>query len=129
MTEINNTALFSDRINYLDGLKKTENKILRYFPDTDLRCGHKGLADLAKKAGIDPIELKNGQMLLFVNRSRNAIKIYAPGNTIVHQKTPYGNPLNPKAFVLIPKFFNGQTIDLKGALGAAILKDFRLTQH
>jgi hypothetical protein len=99
-------------------------KIIRYFPDTNLRAGHKGLAEIAKKHKINVKELAAGEYCIFTNKARNAIKMYASGNTIAHHKDPNNRRINPLVIKYLPLFFNGKKIDYDKALDFAIRKEF-----
>jgi len=97
------------------------NYILSYFPDTDLRCGHDGLADLADRAKKPVEDLKVGQFLLFVNRRQSAVKILTADDVLIYLR-PESKRLNFDAISLLPKYFNGTAFNYKGAVKEAILK-------
>lgn len=90
-------------------------RIIRFFPDTDLRSGHLGLRAVAKDHNIDISKLRTGEFLAFSNRSQTDMKIYAPGNVLVHVKSPQGR-LDLRVVKLIPTFFNGQEFNYPAAL-------------
>lgn len=73
------------------------NRLLHVFWDTDMRCGHDGLASIAKSEGIDASTLGIGNMLCFINRAKNKIKVLAPttvmesgggGNIVAYYRSP-----------------------------------------
>ena len=103
--------------------KKKPNQVIRYFPDTDFRMGHEGLADLALKEGIDVHELKAGEFVLFTNAQKTAIKLYTAGNIIVYQKAPKNMRIIYSAIRVLPHFFNGRQLDLKSAIDRAVRHD------
>lgn len=101
-------------------------RIVYFAPDTNLRCGHDGLSEIAKKSKhkIFVEALLPGEYLIFTNKAQNALKLYACGNVIAHLKMPAGQKLNMEAIQFIPCFFNGEKIDYKGALAEAMKKQF-----
>lgn len=99
-------------------------KIVRYFSDTNLRSGHKGLALEAKKHKINVKELAIGEYCIFVNKSKNAVKIYAAGNIVAHYKDPGNKRLNHKAIKILPMFFNGKEINYDAALEVVMKREF-----
>lgn len=108
-------------------LNQTKKPQIVYFaPDTNLRCGHDGLAEIARKSKhkITVETLLPGEYLIFTNRARTALKMYACGNVIAHLKMPKGQKLNMETIQYIPCFFNGTKIDYNGALAAAMKKQF-----
>lgn len=92
------------------------NRIIRYFPESDLRCGHLGLSVVARKHKIDTSELSPGEFLVFSNKTKNKMKIYAPGNVIAYLKSPDNRRLDLRVITLIPRFFNGTDFNYSGAL-------------
>lgn len=110
----------------LDAWKPTRtNKIMRYFSDVDFRNNHEGLRVIAAKEGIDVSKLNCGEYLIFVNRNRTALKMFAPNNTVAHLKMPGNSKLNLKCIVLLPTFFNGHSLDYSSALKRVILEDLQ----
>ena len=105
--------------------KKIESpvgRVLQCFLNADLRCGHEGLAILAKQNGIDITELKPGQYVLFINSHKDKLKLYACNNVVAYLKLPSGQRLNMATIQLIPKAFRGTgTIDYDKALKEVIL--------
>ena len=98
------------------------NYLLSYFPETDLRYGHDGLAAVAKKAGKPVSKLKIGQFLLFVNRKQSAVKIITADNIMIHLKSKDNAPLNFRAINMLPKYFNGTRFNYAGALRESLEK-------
>jgi hypothetical protein len=106
-------------------IKRSENRVLRIVFNSDLRSAHDGLTKLAKSLKIpNPAELEIGTFLVFVNRKRNALKIFAAGNTVAHFKMPDGRIMNVKILGLIPRFFNGKELKYDEALKELITKEF-----
>lgn len=121
----------ADRVqfnNILDEVEKTKNKdvsILRYFPDVHMGYGHKGLSEIADKAGVSISKQPVGEYLIFVNKAQTALKLYARGGVIAHLKMPGTQKINPRTIRLIPRFFNGSEINYNAALNAAIKKYYQ----
>lgn len=100
------------------------NQIISYFPETHLGNGHDGLRKIALKHKKDPMNLKDGQFLLFINKAMTALKMYAAGNVLVHYKTTDGHRIQPQTISLLPKYFNGKSLNYKGALEQSVKADF-----
>lgn len=67
-------------------------EIIKVFPETNLRSGHPGLADIAQKARVNLDNVGAGEFLLFINKKQTAFKLFAP-NTVIHYKHPRGKIL------------------------------------
>jgi hypothetical protein len=91
-------------------------RVIRFFPEADLRCMHDGLRRLALEHKIDVLNLKPGEFIVFANRSKTMLKIFAPGNTIAVTKSPDGRRLDLNVIRLIPRFFNGSEFQYDKAL-------------
>lgn len=98
-------------------------RVVRFFPRSDLRCQHRGLALMASKRGIDVNKLKPGEYCIFVNNARDKLKMYATGNTVAYLKMPAGEKLNLNVIAHIPRFFTGGVINYTAALKAQIKTD------
>lgn len=108
--------------------QRKENKVLQLVFNADLRGGHDRLAKDASKLGIEVDRIKVGDFVVFVNRKRSALKIYAAGFTIAHFRMPDGRVMDPRILRLVPKFFNGKELNYSGALEEVIKKEFKLGQ-
>lgn len=95
--------------------KTKSTRVIRLFPDSDMRCSHEGLAAVAKKNDIDPLTLHPGEFLVFINSRQTMFKIYAPGNCIAFVKHPEGHRLDLSVVRYIPRFFNGTEFNLDAA--------------
>ncbi len=93
------------------------NRVVRAVYDADFRCSHPGLTKIAQKLGVNPQELNEGEFLVFLNRPQNAVKIFASNNTIAYFKMPKPSQrVNLKIISMIPRFFNGTSLNYEGAL-------------
>jgi hypothetical protein len=99
------------------------NKIKRYFPNTDLRCGHDGLFKLAVQKGCSPNSLGKGEFLAFVNRKQTSIKLYASGEVIAYLRLTKGR-LDPKVIQHLPEYFDGTQIHYDKAMVSVFNKQF-----
>jgi hypothetical protein len=115
-------AIYEKKIAQVIDAKRSAQKIIRFFPQTDMRNGHDGLAKIAKDNKINVSDLNVGEYVIFTNKKKNAIKMYAPNHIIVHQRLPSGAKLDMRVISLIPKYFNGSKINLDAALKEAITR-------
>ena len=97
------------------------SKIIRYFPDTHLGAGHDGLSKIARHAGHDPAELRSGEYLIFVNRSKTGVKLFAPNNTIAYYK--HKGKLDLRTIAKLPYCFSGGRINYDKALTKVLAED------
>lgn len=96
--------------------------ILQVFLNADLRCGHDGLAQLAKKHGMNVAKIESGQFLIFINGQRSKVKIYAASNVIAYLKLDKGR-LNMDTIREIPRVFAAKgRMDYDEALKLAVEK-------
>lgn len=116
--------ILAKKVNAAYNSLNIKNRVIRYFPETNLQNGHDGLKKLAKKEGLDLTDLGPGQFVIFVNKRKNALKMFACGYLIAHLRLPDGERLNPETIQFIPKFFNGTRIDYSGALREVMKKQY-----
>lgn len=91
-------------------------RMLRCYLNSDLRCGHQGLSDLAKKDGIRVKDLAPGEMIVFVNAKRDRVKVYASSNVLAYLRLERGS-IDLNTIREIPKAFQGSgKIDYDKAL-------------
>lgn len=100
------------------------NKIVSFFPNSDLRCSHNGLTELAKKARKDPNALTDGQFLVFVSKSQCHAKVLAKDNVLVHVRGDGRRRLSLTALNELPSHFGGGSFDYTAALGETMRKYF-----
>lgn len=100
-------------------MKKSKGFLKLYR--ADLRNSHVGLAEIAKKDGIDVTNLAPRQYLMFVNHDLTQAKLFASHNTIAHMKSK--TRLEVRALAGIPRAFGGHSItsgNLEGAYKKAL---------
>lgn len=116
---------------FIEGLTKkvaereTTNRIVRVVFNADLRSGHDGLTNMAKNFKINTSTLGVGEFVVFINRKKCALKMFASGNTVAHFKMPGQQQMNLKVIGLIPRFFNGRELQYDDALAEVIRKEIR----
>lgn len=113
------------KLDSIDKSRPTKNHIVQhgFFADVDMRCGHYGLNLIAKKRRINLDKLKPGEMVVFINRYQDKAKVYTTGYSYVYMKLPNRQRINPGVIGLIPKFFNGNSIDYDSALRKVIERE------
>jgi hypothetical protein len=112
--------IYEKRMQSLQEATRISQRIIRFFPNTGLRNGHDGLSRLAMNNDINTSRLNLGEYVIFTNRARTALKMYAPNNIIVHQRMPQGARIDMRVINLIPKYFNGSRINMDQALKEVI---------
>jgi len=58
------------------------SQVVKLFPDTHMSLAHHGLIALAREAGLEIMEMPEGDLALFLNRPRTAMKIMDSNNVI-----------------------------------------------
>lgn len=93
------------------------NLAIAVFPNSDLRCMHDGLANIAikSKLKINCFGLKPGQFVFFINTSKDKMKVFCPNNIICYIKSPRG-PLSLETIRRLPETFNGTGFDYDAAV-------------
>lgn len=81
-------------------------KLLRVFLEADLRCSHEGLAKIAKDNKINVDNITPGECVIFINSSRNRLKLYAANNIIAYLRLQPKQILDFRTISLIPAAFN-----------------------
>jgi hypothetical protein len=81
-----------------------------------MRNGHDGLAELAKKENIDVKKLERGQFVVFINSSKDRVKVYAASNVIAYMKSSKGQKIDLRVIREIPRAFNGAGISYDEAV-------------
>lgn len=98
-------------------------RIARVYLDCDLRCGFEGLTKAAK--GTKVSELGKGDFVLFMNRAGTAFKILAGNQYLTYFKNGHRRiPLD--AIQLLPEYFDGQRLDMVGAVKETVLKKLKI---
>jgi hypothetical protein len=85
----------------------SKGAIIQCFLDADMRNGHEGLAELAKKENINVQTLQRGQFVVFINSAKDRVKIYAASNVIAYMRSVRGQKIDLRVIREIPRAFNG----------------------
>ncbi len=99
-----------------------KNKIVRYFPDTNLSGGFDRLSAIAKRNRIDVSSLAFGEYLIFVNKKRDKLKMLCGNDLVAYLRLPNGARIDLRTIALIPRFFNGTAIEYDRALREVLEK-------
>jgi hypothetical protein len=93
----------------------------------DLRRGHPGLSEQAKKLGIKLSELRPGEFVAFVNNRKTGIKFFAGDQKMLgYFKMPGSMQMNVKVLKILPRYFNGGQLHYKAALEEVIRAEVRV---
>lgn len=99
---------------------KDGGKVIGIFLNVDLRNGHFGLAELAKKKDIDINDLKPGNFVFFFNTKKDTMKLYCASNFIAYHRSPHGK-IDMSIVREIPKIFGADgTMNLEAAVDKAL---------
>lgn len=97
--------------------------IARLFLDTHMGLSHPGLIEIAKKAKINVDKLGTDELLMFINRRCNKVKILgAQGKVIGYLRTPDEKPLMLEALQYLPQTFGAAGWDYSDACRIALAK-------
>lgn len=99
------TISVTDLVARLSG-PTTKNNLVRFFADSDLRCGHKGLEEIARRSGIYLSDLSRGEFLLFTNKALTSAKYLGRDGVLAFVKLGK-TQLTPKQIVSMPHSFYG----------------------
>ena len=93
------------------------NRVVAVFVGVDLRCQHDGLAKVARKRRVEPLKLKPGQHVVFVNGKRDKVKMYSANMIVSYLKLPRGEVVDLRALKYFPESFSGGEISYTKAIG------------
>ena len=107
--------------------RPARNRIVRVFLECSMSRGHQGLMELARTVNVDVTNLGPGEFVIFINRAKTALKMYAAANILVHLKMPEGRKLNMEAVRFIPVAFNAveMRVDYDAANSMALEESFK----
>lgn len=91
-------------------------RIVRVFMDVHMGYGHRGLSKVARESDVEIDTLDRGEMIVFLNRKQDAMKVYTAGNTVAHIKMPQGGRIDLRVIKLLPTFFSGGEVRYQSAL-------------
>jgi hypothetical protein len=100
------------------------SQIIQCYLNSDLRAGHDGLAKVAKKDSIHVNDLEPGNYVLFINKKKNKLKIYAANHVVAYLKMPAGEQIDLNTIPAIPRAFCGSgKIDYPKILRATLERE------
>jgi hypothetical protein len=84
-------------------------KIILLIDNVNMGLGHPGLTALARKFKKDPATLKDGELLMFLNRKRDKLKMMGhQGIVLGYLRMPKGRQIMLEAIQYLPKAFGAQ---------------------
>lgn len=107
------------------------SRILHIFWDVDMRCGHHGLNDIARKEKKSVDTLKPGDFLCFINANQDKIKVLAPIEGEENTLGVLGSYRSPKgrigmaALQYIPHAFGDAGFNMNRAIKAALVSKLK----
>jgi hypothetical protein len=82
-------------------------KVKRYFPNVDMRMGHDGLKEYAKKeANLDLDGLKPGEYVAFFNAAKTILKLGCANGVIATKKSEHGRFFDATCITQVVEAFN-----------------------
>lgn len=87
-----------------DFSRSPSGRIVQVFFGADMRCSHKGLGGLAKQHKIEVDALTAGQYVVFINKAKTYVKIYAASGVLAAWKSSRGR-IDMRVISQIPKSF------------------------
>jgi hypothetical protein len=101
------------------------NKLVGFVNNTDLRNGHEGLTEVAKKQlGISTSDLGKGEMIAFMNSSGTKVKVFAGPDVVAYLKARPGRKIDPRVIQMIPEHFSGGKIEYDKAMTQVMKTSF-----
>lgn len=98
-------------------------RILKVFLDVNMGKGHDALMELARKNKIKTQDLNDQDMLMFLNRKGDKMKVLgSQGNVVGYLKMPKSRLIMTEALQYIPHTFGASGFDYEAACGMALKK-------
>lgn len=80
-------------------------RLLHCFLNANLRAGHDGLSELAARRDVSTATLSPGEYVIFVNRARDKLKMYAAHGVLAYLRMERGQRIDLRTLSLIPAAF------------------------
>ena len=99
----------------------TAGRILQVFLNVDMRMAHDGLDEFSRHRSVDVSSLSAGQYVVFVNTSKDRIKVYASNNVVAYKRLKKGQSFDLRVIQEIPRAFNANgALDMDKAIEDAL---------
>ena len=99
----------------------TQAKIFKLFLDVHMGASHDGLTRLAEKAKLDVTTLQDGDMLMFLNRKCDKLKVLgARGKVIGYLRMEKGQRIMRESIQFLPRTFGAGGFDYNRAVSMAL---------
>lgn len=101
-------------------------RIVAAIDNVNMGLGHDGLTLLAKRFKIDLRTIQEGELVLFMNRAKDKLKVLGPGSIVLgYIKMTKGRRIPLDAIQWLPKTFSmtGQ-INIEKAIEISVQKAF-----
>jgi hypothetical protein len=96
--------------------------IVRCFLEVSMINGHDGLSEIAAKEKIKVAELETGQYVVFVNKARDRIKVFAAEQIVAYVRLTQGRKVDLRVIREIPRVFTGAQMNYDKALDLMLSK-------
>lgn len=98
-------------------------KIIQLFTNVHMGMAHQGLSTLAKKHKKNPEKLEPGEVLMFINRKHDKLKVLGPQGVLAYLRMPSDQRITLDAIQYIPRCLGGGgEINYNDALKMALVK-------
>lgn len=104
--------------------------IRKLFLGVHMGLGHDGLAALARKGKVRLAELEDTDLLMFINRARDKMKVLGSGGKVLaYLKMPSNRPIKVEALQYIPATFGIEGFNYEKACETALRKELGLDEE
>lgn len=102
------------------------SQIRKLFLDVHMGLSHDGLNELARKNKVKPETLATGDLLMFINRKGDKMKVLgAHGMVIGYLRMPKHRPISIEALQYVPETFGGSAMEYDSALRQMLVNKLR----
>lgn len=101
-------------------------RIFKLFLDVNMNLSHRGLAEMAVKARCNPETLSEEDLLMFINKAGDKLKILGGGSKVIGYLNLKGRRIMMDAIQYIPQTFGSTGFDYDQAVRTALTKRLAL---
>ena len=101
-------------------------RVVRVFFDVSMSNGHLGLSKIARDHKIQIEKLPQHEFVVFVNRPKTSIKMYAPGNVIAHYRG--SRRIDMRTIQHLPNVFAGGNLNYDKAIAKVLEKELPIRE-